>query len=87
MPSVAEKGKLDIRMEVSAPGGHSSIPPKHTVSVSQPLHLSISRPHVLLRSNSDDRTTSTPDHGIGSQSSSHSNSSRQDILSDVRVSC
>lgn len=31
VPSVAEKGHLNIMMEVSAPGGHSSVPPKHTV--------------------------------------------------------
>ncbi|KAH8834869.1 carboxypeptidase S [Flagelloscypha sp. PMI_526] len=29
-PGVAEKGYLDVRVEVSAPGGHSSIPPAHT---------------------------------------------------------
>ena len=28
---VAEKGKFDARFEISAPGGHSSIPPEHTV--------------------------------------------------------
>ena len=31
-PAVAEKGKLDVRMQVSTPGGHSSVPPAHTVS-------------------------------------------------------
>ena len=30
-PSVAEKGYMDIRMDVLTPGGHSSRPPKHTV--------------------------------------------------------
>ncbi|RPD64023.1 carboxypeptidase S [Lentinus tigrinus ALCF2SS1-7] len=29
-PGVAEKGKFDVRFEISAPGGHSSIPPEHT---------------------------------------------------------
>ncbi|KAF8549259.1 carboxypeptidase S [Imleria badia] len=29
-PAVAEKGYLDIRMDVLTPGGHSSRPPKHT---------------------------------------------------------
>ncbi|KAJ6571304.1 hypothetical protein B0H19DRAFT_1129688 [Mycena capillaripes] len=29
-PSVAEKGKLDVRVEVTSPGGHSSVPPAHT---------------------------------------------------------
>jgi Gly-Xaa carboxypeptidase len=30
MPSIAEKGYLDIRVVVNTPGGHSSIPPPHT---------------------------------------------------------
>ncbi|OJA18441.1 hypothetical protein AZE42_05816, partial [Rhizopogon vesiculosus] len=29
-PAVAEKGYLDVRMDVLTPGGHSSRPPKHT---------------------------------------------------------
>ncbi|PIL25219.1 hypothetical protein GSI_13108 [Ganoderma sinense ZZ0214-1] len=29
-PGVAEKGKFDMRFEISSPGGHSSIPPQHT---------------------------------------------------------
>lgn len=29
-PGISEKGYLDIRIEVSAPGGHSSDPPDHT---------------------------------------------------------
>ncbi|GBE85034.1 Carboxypeptidase S [Sparassis crispa] len=29
-PSVAEKGKFDVHMEITTPGGHSSIPPPHT---------------------------------------------------------
>ncbi|TBU30546.1 carboxypeptidase S [Dichomitus squalens] len=29
-PGVAEKGKFDARFEISAPGGHSSVPPEHT---------------------------------------------------------
>ncbi|KAJ3824466.1 hypothetical protein F5880DRAFT_1480165 [Lentinula raphanica] len=29
-PGVTEKGYLDLRIEVSSPGGHSSIPPEHT---------------------------------------------------------
>ncbi|CDO72068.1 hypothetical protein BN946_scf184962.g11 [Trametes cinnabarina] len=29
-PGVAEKGKFDVRFEISAPGGHSSVPPEHT---------------------------------------------------------
>jgi Gly-Xaa carboxypeptidase len=30
---VAEKGYTDVRVEVTSPGGHSSIPPPHTVSL------------------------------------------------------
>ncbi|KAI0041286.1 carboxypeptidase S [Auriscalpium vulgare] len=29
-PNVAEKGKFDVRIEVTTPGGHSSVPPPHT---------------------------------------------------------
>ncbi|EJD07384.1 Zn-dependent exopeptidase [Fomitiporia mediterranea MF3/22] len=29
-PAVAEKGKLDVRVQISTPGGHSSVPPPHT---------------------------------------------------------
>jgi len=29
-PAVAEKGYTDVRVEVTSPGGHSSIPPPHT---------------------------------------------------------
>ena len=31
MTAIAEKGYLDVRVEVATPGGHSSIPPPHTV--------------------------------------------------------
>ena len=30
-PGIAEKGYIDVLVEVTAPGGHSSIPPAHTV--------------------------------------------------------
>jgi len=30
-PSVAEKGSIDVELSVASPGGHSSIPPEHTV--------------------------------------------------------
>ncbi|KAI0032671.1 carboxypeptidase S [Vararia minispora EC-137] len=30
MPSVAEKGALNVKIEVLTPGGHSSVPPPHT---------------------------------------------------------
>ncbi|CAL1715350.1 unnamed protein product [Somion occarium] len=29
-PAVAEKGHFDLRMSISTPGGHSSVPPEHT---------------------------------------------------------
>ncbi|KAJ7077873.1 hypothetical protein B0H15DRAFT_1003211, partial [Mycena belliarum] len=29
-PAVAEKGYLDVHVEVTSPGGHSSVPPRHT---------------------------------------------------------
>ena len=31
LPSVAEKGHMDVRVQVNTPGGHSSVPPAHTV--------------------------------------------------------
>jgi len=30
-PGIAEKGYIDVLVEVTTPGGHSSIPPAHTV--------------------------------------------------------
>lgn len=38
MPAVAEKGYLDVRVEVATPGGHSSVPPQHTVRWFITLH-------------------------------------------------
>lgn len=32
-PGIAEKGYLDVRVDVTSAGGHSSIPPKHTVRI------------------------------------------------------
>ncbi|KAJ7733233.1 hypothetical protein DFH07DRAFT_871009 [Mycena maculata] len=29
-PGISEKGYFDVKIEVSAPGGHSSVPPRHT---------------------------------------------------------
>ncbi|KAL1941154.1 hypothetical protein VTO73DRAFT_7366 [Trametes versicolor] len=29
-PAIAEKGYIDVRVEVTSPGGHSSVPPEHT---------------------------------------------------------
>lgn len=34
--AVAEKGYLDVRVEVATPGGHSSVPPEHTVRIYHP---------------------------------------------------
>ncbi len=31
MPGIAEKGYVDVQVEVATAGGHSSIPPDHTV--------------------------------------------------------
>ncbi|KAH0836669.1 hypothetical protein J3R83DRAFT_8389 [Lanmaoa asiatica] len=31
-PGIAEKGSIDVMIEVTTPGGHSSLPPPHTVS-------------------------------------------------------
>ena len=33
IPAIAEKGYIDVRVEVTSPGGHSSVPPSHTVSL------------------------------------------------------
>lgn len=40
-PSVTEKGYIDVHLAVSSPGGHSSIPPKHTVEFLTPNSLVI----------------------------------------------
>jgi Gly-Xaa carboxypeptidase len=31
-PAVGEKGYMDVSIELKTPGGHSSLPPEHTVS-------------------------------------------------------
>lgn len=31
LPAIVEKGYIDVQLSVASPGGHSSIPPKHTV--------------------------------------------------------
>lgn len=36
LPAVVEKGYMDLRLSVASPGGHSSIPPKHTVREATP---------------------------------------------------
>lgn len=36
-PGISEKGYLDVRIEVVLPGGHSSIPPPHTVLITSHL--------------------------------------------------
>jgi acetylornithine deacetylase/succinyl-diaminopimelate desuccinylase-like protein len=35
LPAIAEKGYFDVRIEVFTKGGHSSIPPSHTVGTSR----------------------------------------------------
>lgn len=37
-PAVAEKGYLDVHVEVTSPGGHSSVPPAHTVRAQPGLY-------------------------------------------------
>jgi Gly-Xaa carboxypeptidase len=32
-PGISEKGSFNMQLEVRATGGHSSVPPPHTVSV------------------------------------------------------
>ncbi|KAG8871465.1 hypothetical protein FRB97_008660 [Tulasnella sp. 331] len=56
MVAVAEKGSLDVEIKVTAPGGHSSVPPKHTTIglLSQLIDHLESNPHParLTRSSS-----------------------------------
>jgi len=37
LPAVAEKGYIDVQLSVASPGGHSSIPPEHTVGSIFPI--------------------------------------------------
>ncbi|THU77310.1 carboxypeptidase S [Dendrothele bispora CBS 962.96] len=58
-PSIAEKGYMDLLVEVASPGGHSSVPPKHTsigmlarVLVEledHPYPVQITKDHILYR--------------------------------------
>ncbi|KIO27098.1 hypothetical protein M407DRAFT_73707, partial [Tulasnella calospora MUT 4182] len=55
-PAIAEKGYMDVRIKVNAPGGHSSIPPTHTSigylalllahieANPRPIHLTLQNP-------------------------------------------
>lgn len=45
-PAVAEKGKLDVKVEVATAGGHSSVPPAHTVSYFSPGALPSFQRHI-----------------------------------------
>ena len=45
IPGVGEKGYLDVRLDISTPGGHSSIPPSHTVCTLVPQTF-INQPHL-----------------------------------------
>ncbi|KDQ61781.1 hypothetical protein JAAARDRAFT_31262 [Jaapia argillacea MUCL 33604] len=62
VPGVTEKGYLDVRVEVTSPGGHSSVPPLHTsigilssllVAIESnpyPVHLSrSSAPYAMIQ--------------------------------------
>lgn len=51
-PGVAEKGGLNVRFEISAPGGHSSVPPAHTVSfdISYTSQITAEDVRVILQS-------------------------------------
>jgi Gly-Xaa carboxypeptidase len=42
-PAISEKGYIDIRIEVTTPGGHSSIPPASHHTVSHSMRASCSR--------------------------------------------
>jgi len=33
-PGISEKGYMDVMINVASPGGHSSLPPPHTVDLS-----------------------------------------------------
>lgn len=44
-PSIAEKGYMDVRLEISSPGGHSSVPPPHTVWISSSFLSSLGASH------------------------------------------
>lgn len=60
-PGVAEKGNLNVLLEISTPGGHSSVPPAHTVRASS--NSTICRSHFsrasacLQHSSGDLKTT------------------------------
>ena len=43
-PAITEKGYLDVLIDVQSPGGHSCVPPPHTVNVNSPS------PHPLVHS-------------------------------------
>lgn len=38
-PAIGEKGYLDVRVDVTTPGGHSSVPPVHTVRFRELVEL------------------------------------------------
>jgi len=35
-PGIAEKGSMNVNIDVTTSGGHSSVPPPHTVSATRP---------------------------------------------------
>lgn len=64
-PAVAEKGKLNAKIELSAPGGHSSVPPRHTVGT----HALVVQTWIFIVSTADHRHARPHDHRARSQPS------------------
>ncbi|KAJ7610749.1 carboxypeptidase S [Mycena polygramma] len=51
VPAIAEKASVNVEMEVQTPGGHSSVPPKHTsigMLAALIVHLEINPPKPVL---------------------------------------
>lgn len=48
MPGIAEKGYIDVQVEVATAGGHSSIPPDHTVYSFHTSVLATSLIYILI---------------------------------------
>ncbi|KAJ7742132.1 hypothetical protein DFH07DRAFT_44200 [Mycena maculata] len=51
-PAIAEKGSVDVTIEVQTPGGHSSVPPEHTsigILAALIVHLEANAPTPVLK--------------------------------------